>query len=188
MCIRDSSWNYENELGYPHNMSQLPHTGLKPFGISVLSEMEKLKMLIDVSHLSDAGFEDVYQHTRRPFLASHSCCHSLCGHSRNLTDEMIRKIGERQGLIGINFYGTFLQSDQKSTLDGITRHLRHIINTGGLDIAALGSDFDGMECEMEITGCQDMPKLIPALERSGFYPFEIDAICYKNAERILKLL
>lgn len=182
------TWNYENDLGCPHNMSSVFGTGLKPFGFEVLSEMERLGMLIDVSHLSDAGFEDVYCHTHMPFVASHSCCRSLCGHSRNLTDEMIRKIGERQGLIGVNFYGTFLQDDGRSTLNGIIRHLRHIINTGGLDVAALGSDFDGMDCEMELTGCQDMPKLIPALEKAGFSPHEIDAVCFKNSERILQLL
>lgn len=181
------TWNYENELGYPHNMSSIPGTGLKPFGIDVIKEMDRMGMLIDVSHLSDGGFEDVYQNTRRPFLASHSCCRSICSHSRNLTDEMIHKIGDRQGLIGLNYYGTFLQNDGRSTIEALIHHLRHIIQAGGIEVAALGSDFDGMNCEMEIAGVQDMHKLIPSLERAGFLPSEIDAVCYKNAERILTL-
>ena len=180
------TWNYENELGFPHNMSSQSGTGLKPFGLEVIGEMERLGMLIDVSHLSDAGFEDVYQNTRKPFVASHSCCRALCGHSRNLTDRMIRMIGERQGLVGVNFYGTFLQDSGICSAEVIAEHLRHIVNVGGIDIAALGSDFDGMSCEMELAGCQDMPLLLPSLEKAGFTSGEIDAICYNNAERVLK--
>ena len=180
------TWNYENELGFPHNMSSQSGTGLKPFGLEVIGEMERLGMLIDVSHLSDAGFEDVYQNTNKPFVASHSCCRALCGHSRNLTDRMIRMIGERQGLVGVNFYGTFLQDSGICSAEVIAEHLRHIVNVGGIDIAALGSDFDGMSCEMELAGCQDMPLLLPSLEKAGFTSGEIGAICYKNAERVLK--
>ena len=180
------TWNYENELGFPHNMSSQSGTGLKPFGLEVIGEMERLGMLIDVSHLSDAGFEDVYQNTNKPFVASHSCCRALCGHSRNLTDRMIRMIGERQGLVGVNFYGTFLQDSGICSAEVIAEHLRHIVNVGGIDIAALGSDFDGMSCEMELAGCQDMPLLLPSLEKAGFTSGEIDAICYNNAERVLK--
>ena len=180
------TWNYENELGFPHNMSSQSETGLKPFGLEVIGEMERLGMLIDVSHLSDAGFEDVYQNTNKPFVDSHSCCRALCGHSRNLTDRMIRMIGERQGLVGVNFYGTFLQDSGICSAEVIAEHLRHIVNVGGIDIAALGSDFDGMSCEMELAGCQDMPLLLPSLEKAGFTSGEIDAICYNNAERVLK--
>ena len=180
------TWNYENELGFPHKMSSQSGTGLKPCGLEVIGEMERLGMLIDVSHLSDAGFEDVYQNTNKPFVASHSCCRALCGHSRNLTDRMIRMIGERQGLVGVNFYGTFLQDSGICSAEVIAEHLRHIVNVGGIDIAALGSDFDGMSCEMELAGCQDMPLLLPSLEKAGFTSGEIDAICYNNAERVLK--
>lgn len=182
------TWNYENSLGYPHLKSADPETGLKPFGLQAVERMEELGMLIDVSHLSDAGFWDVASHTKKPFLASHSCCRLLCGHSRNLTDEMIRLLGERQGVIGVNYFGSFLQENGKSTLEAIASHLRHIINVGGLDVAALGSDFDGISCTLDLTGAQDMPKLDEYLLQSGFLPSEIDAICYKNAERLFEIL
>ena len=68
----------------------------------------------------------------------------------------------------------------------MVHHLRHVIDKGGLDIAALGSDFDGISCELELTGCQDMDKLANALNHAGFSASEVDAICYKNAERILQ--
>lgn len=126
--------------------------------------------------------------TKKPFIASHSCCRSLCGHSRNLTDEMLRHMGERQGLVGINFCGAFLQENGVCTLDSLVRHLRHMINVGGLDIAALGTDFDGIQCELEIPGVEHMPRLDEALLANGFLPSEVDAICTKNAERILQML
>lgn len=180
------TWNFENCLGYPHNMSDTAGTGLKPFGIEVVKEMERMGMLIDVSHFSDEGFWDVTKYTSQPFIASHSCCRALCGHSRNLTDEMLHEIGERQGLVGVNFYGSFLQENGASTTEAMVHHLRHIIDKGGLDIAALGSDFDGISGDLELKGCQDMPKLADALNQAGFLPSEVDAICYKNAERILQ--
>lgn len=180
------TWNFENCLGYPHNMSATAGTGLKPFGIEAVKEMAHLGMLIDVSHLSDEGFRDVAKYTSIPFIASHSCCRALCGHSRNLTDEMLHQLGERQGLVGINFCGAFLQENGASTVDAMVHHLRHVINKGGLDIAALGSDFDGISGELELKGCQDMDKLSNALNLAGFSSTEVDAICYKNAERILK--
>lgn len=182
------TWNFENALGFPNLMSDQPNTGLKPFGIEVVKHMEELGMLIDVSHLSDMGFWDVAANTKNPFIASHSCCRTLQGHSRNLTDEMLRRLGERQGLVGINFCGAFLQDDGVCTLDALVRHLRHIINIGGLDIAALGTDFDGINCELEISGCEYMNRLDEALLANGFLPSEVDAICTKNAERILQLL
>ena len=182
------TWNFENALGFPHLMSDKPNTGLKPFGIEVVKRMEELGMLIDVSHLSDMGFWDVAANTKKPFIASHSCCRSLQGHSRNLTDEMLRQLGDRQGLVGINFCGAFLQEDGVCTLDALVRHLRHIINVGGLDIAALGTDFDGINCELQIPGCEYMDRLDEALLANGFLPSEVDAICTKNAERILQIL
>lgn len=182
------TWNFENCLGFPHLMSAEPDTGLKSFGIEVVKRMEELRMLVDVSHLSDMGFWDVASNTKKPFIASHSCCRSLRGHSRNLTDEMLRQLGKCQGLVGINFCGSFLQDDGVCTLEALTKHLRHIINVGGLDIAALGTDFDGITCKLEIPGCECMYRLDEALHDNGFLPSEIDAICTKNAERILQLL
>ena len=182
------TWNFENALGFPNLMSDKPNTGLKPFGIEVVKQMEELGILIDVSHLSDMGFWDVASHTKKPFIASHSCCRSLRKHPRNLTDEMLRLLGERQGLVGINFCGAFLQEDGICTLNALVSHLRHIINVGGLDIAALGTDFDGISCELEIPGCEYMNRLDEALLANGFLPSEVDAICTKNAERILQLL
>lgn len=182
------TWNYENCIGFSHKFSGRPDTGLKPFGFHVLEEMERLGILADVSHLSDEGFYDVYRHSRRPFLASHSCCRALCGHSRNLTDDMIRKTGERQGVVGVNFYGAFLQENGESTIEAIVRHIRHVIHTGGRQCAALGTDFDGMGGFLELDGCEKMPRLAAAMEQAGFTTGEIEDVCFRNAERMLGFL
>ena len=97
------TWNYENELSYPnghfYDETTKERKGLKEKGFEFIQEMEKLGIIIDVSHLSDDGIYDVYNNTKRPFIASHSNARSICSHQRNLTDDMIKKIGERGGII-----------------------------------------------------------------------------------------
>ena len=180
------TWNYENCIGYPNIIPKYRQKGLKPFGLDVVSRMEELGMIIDVSHLSDGGFEDVFSHSKRTFIASHSNARQILNHPRNLTDEMIRKIAEKGGVIGLNFGGEFLQKTGRSTVEAMLPHIRHIQNVGGHEVLAIGTDFDGVEEDMEIRGCQDMPYLIQALERHGLSASEIGGICYENAEKFLK--
>ena len=100
------TWNYENELSFPnghfYDEKSKERRGLKEKGFEFINEMERLGMIIDVSHLSDDGIYDVYNNTKNPFIASHSNARSICSHQRNLTDDMIKKIGERGGIIGVN--------------------------------------------------------------------------------------
>lgn len=108
------TWNFPNEIGYPNYRSEkewnIPDTknGLTEFGIQLVEEMEHLGMIVDVSHLSDAGFYDALNHTKKPFVASHSNARSVCPHVRNMTDDMIRKLAERGGVIGLNYHSKFL--------------------------------------------------------------------------------
>ncbi len=106
------TWNYPNEIGYP-NMNKDLFTpdvehGLTDTGRELVEAMERLGVIVDVSHLSDAGFYDVAECTGKPFVASHSNARSVCGAARNLTDSMIRILGERGGLTGLNFCPDFL--------------------------------------------------------------------------------
>lgn len=180
------TWNYENCLGYPGCIPSFRDKGLKPFGIEILERMDELGMIVDVSHLSDGGFADVCRYGKRPFLASHSNARAVCPHSRNLTDEMIRKLAERGGLMGLNFYGPFLTKEGRSTIEAMLCHIRHMMNVGGREIIGIGSDFDGMGCELEIRGCQFMQKLPEAMERAGFTTGEIEDVCFRNAEKFLE--
>lgn len=180
------TWNCENCLGYPNIGFRDQDKGLKPFGLEALSHMEELGMIADVSHLSDGGFWDVVKYGKRPFIASHSNARSLLYHARNLTDEMIRAIADKGGVIGLNFGGEFLTKEGKSTAETLCLHARHILSVGGKDILAIGTDFDGVEEDLEIKDCGEMPRFRRELEKAGFTSSEIEGICFRNAEAFME--
>lgn len=180
------TWNYENQLGYPHAADpQAMRRGLKPFGVDVVRRMNELGMLIDVSHLSDGGFADVARLSSAPFVASHSCARALSGHTRCLTDEMLRTLGDKGGVVGVNFCASFLRAGGEcATVDDVVRHVLHIRDKAGLDAVALGSDFDGIPYPVEFRDYSGMPSIAAALERH-FTSDEVDKICSGNALRVL---
>ncbi|MFI3252063.1 MAG: membrane dipeptidase [bacterium] len=173
------TWNYENNLGYPHTINK----PLKKLGLKVIKEMERLKIIICVSHLSDEGFYDVYNNTTAPFVASHSNCRSIKDHSRNLTDDMIIKINERNGLIGINFYNEFVSNKDITLADDVIKHILHIKSIASIDCISLGSDYDGIDNEVEFK--DDIGLFIDKL-KDVLTEEEIDKILYKNAAMFFK--
>lgn len=181
------TWNYENSLGFPNSFdSELHGRGLKKFGFDCVERMNELGMVADVSHLSEGGFWDVARCSEKPFIASHSCARALCDHSRNLTDEQLRAIGEHGGVCGVNFYSEFLVKDSThTTCADIVRHMDYIRNKAGIEAVALGSDFDGIDCTLEFSDCTGLPMLIDAMGKS-FSDGEIELICGKNALRVFK--
>ena len=194
------TWNFENELAYPNRIDlntgkAIPETenGLKEKGIAFVEEMERLGMIVDVSHMGDAGIYDVLRYAKKPFVASHSNARVVCSHPRNLTDDMIRAIAERGGVMGINFCASFLdeKEDEKQCFGSVERliaHMRHIKQIGGIDCIGLGTDFDGIGSNIEILGAGKMPVLIREMEKAGFRTEEIEKICYKNVLRVYKEL
>lgn len=180
-------WNYENCLGFPNSPSaSVMEKGLKAFGIETVEYMEEKGMLIDVSHMNDGGFWDVVRHTRKPFVASHSNCRELTAHPRNLTDEMLRTIGERGGIVGLNFCPLFLTDEGKyGSIDSILAHIRHMINVAGTDAVAIGTDFDGFPESVEIAHAGEMNLLEQALNRDGYSPAQIEKIMWRNAWRVV---
>lgn len=184
------TWNHENCFGYPNSSeASVMQKGLKPFGRDAIACMNELGMLIDVSHLNDGGFFDVVKLSGKPFVASHSNCRALAPHPRNLSDEMIRALAEKGGVMGLNFYGPFLngnRKDERSRISEMLRHLRHMINVGGIEVAAIGTDFDGMEGMFEIPDCAHMQQLFIAMEQEGFTIGQIEKIAYQNMERVIR--
>lgn len=188
------TWNYPNTLGAPAS----PAEGVKvegpawltPKGMEFVEEMERLGMILDVSHLSDEGFWNVVQIARKPFVASHSNARSLCGHPRNLTDEMIRKIGELGGVIGLNFYEQFVlgqnAKDQNEFWTALISHAKRIWNLGGGDVLGLGSDFDGIPRNEFLPGAEKMGELWERLHRAGFTAGELDGIFAGNVMRVYR--
>lgn len=180
------TWNFPNCIGFPNVKDKYRNKGLTEFGKKVVEEMNKLGMIIDVSHLSDGGFYDVINLSKQPVIASHSNARAITNHPRNLTDDMIKKIAECGGVIGINYYSRFLGESNISTIKDIVKHIKHIKKTGGVDVLALGSDFDGIGGELEIDDFSKNKKLINELKQNGFSSDEIDKITYKNAIRVIK--
>lgn len=181
------TWNYENSLGYPNSREEdKMKLGLKPFGIEVVEKMNELGMIIDVSHLSDGGFYDVAKYSKKPFAASHSCCRSLCNHPRNLTDDMLKTLGNKGGIVGINFYASFLNENENYTdIDSVVKHMIYIKDKAGIDALGFGSDFDGIGGELEFVDYSGMPMIIDALSRH-FTDDEIDKICNGNMLRVIR--
>ena len=187
------TWNYENSLAWPGREGGLPETekGLKERGFEILEEMEALGMIVDVAHLSDAGIWDVLRTAKKPFVASHSNARSLASHARNLTDEMIRAIAEKGGVIGINYYCNFLEDipeggRQISRISRMVEHMKHIRQVGGAGCIGLGSDFDGIYGEVEIGNSAGLPRLAEAMESAGFTAGEVEAVFHGNVLRLYR--
>lgn len=194
------TWNYRNELAYP-NLSREgiskgkaaaeERNGLTETGVLFVQEMERLGMIIDVSHLGDAGFWDVIKYTSKPFAASHSNCRTICPHPRNLTDEMLEALSHRGGVAGLNYYHAFVREtpQNKSPLSRVAdlaAHARHMADVGGIECIGLGSDYDGIDDNVEMKSCGEMELLFEGLKEAGFHESEIDCIFYKNVLRLYK--
>ena len=165
------------------------HDGLTPFGLQYIKEMERLGIIIDVSHLSDAGFYDVYHHTTKPFVASHSNTRQVCGVARNMSDDMILKLASRGGVMGINFCSDFLTTEgthQTSYVKDMVQHILYIKNLAGIDCIGLGSDFDGIGSKLEMKDASGYQMLYGALIEAGLSIEEIEKIFYKNVLRVYK--
>lgn len=184
------TWNYINCFGYPNSSDPaIMSMGLTDFGKEAIGVMNDLGIIIDVSHLSDGGFYDVASLSSKPFVASHSNCRALSPHQRNLTDEMIKILAEKGGVAGINFAPQFLNEDTSvmdSDVELMVNHIKRMINVGGSDCVAIGSDLDGISGNLEISSIDKMGILFDRLSMRGFSDDLIEKIAFKNAFRVLK--
>ena len=183
------TWNYSNCFGYPNSKDiDIMEKGLTKFGKEALAEMNRLGILIDVSHLSDGGFYDVASLSNKPFVASHSNCRELTQHPRNLTDDMIKILAEHGGVAGLNFYSDFVNSrkDGITSIEDLVAHVLHFIKVGGEDCIGIGTDFDGIDNVPEIAHPTQMSLLFDALEKKGVTPRQLDKLANKNVLRVIK--
>lgn len=180
------TWNYENSIGYPNCRKEFMNLGLKDFGIDLLSEMNRLGVIIDTSHLSDGGFYDVAKYSKKPFIASHSNSRAVKNHARNLTDDMIKILADKGGIMGLNYCNDFVSDENTTTINGLIKHIDHIVNVGGQEIIALGSDFDGIENEVEFKNPVHIDMFYNALKKNGYSDDFIEKLFYRNAERFIK--
>ncbi|RNB88188.1 membrane dipeptidase [Brevibacillus nitrificans] len=157
------TWNHGNAVA---DGSGEPNPGgVTAFGRQVVAEMNRLGMIIDVSHLADPGFWDIMELSQAPVIASHSNSRQLCNHPRNLTDEQIKALIAKDGVMGLTFVDFFtIEEKRKVWIDDILRHLDHVCALGGVDHVAFGSDFDGIsQTYGDLTCAGDYPLLLEAL-------------------------
>ncbi|ABO50436.1 dipeptidase, Metallo peptidase, MEROPS family M19 [Desulforamulus reducens MI-1] len=180
------TWNGRNELGDGVGLGP-EASGLTVFGRQVIQKMVELGMMIDVSHLSEAGFWDVISEIRAPITASHANSRFICDHPRNLTDQQIRVISESGGVIGVTYVPQFIDLS-KPSIERLIEHIDHIYEVGGISCIGLGSDFDGIDATVE--GLHDasiaVPNLENALIKKGYTTGEIEKIMGENWLRVFK--
>ncbi len=180
--ISTLGWNESNEL----TGSNVTGGGLTDRGREYIREAQRLGMLVDVSHISDEAFWDIMDCTQAPIVASHSNSRALCGHSRNLTDDMFQAICRTGGVAGINQYGEFL--GEQPTLDTVCDHIFHFmeLDPSGKHIA-LGGDLDGCETLSQgFEGIQSYPALAQRLLERGLEETTIGDIFWNNAMNVLR--
>ena len=186
-------WSRPNAFGHgvPFISPSSPDTGpgLTNAGRALVKRCADLGILIDLSHLNEAGFWDVAQIDAGPLVASHSGAHALCAASRNLTDSQLDAIGESGGLVGIVYATAFLRPDFADDPDTptslIVDHARYVADRIGPEHVALGSDFDGAMMPAELHGAAGLPTLLEGLSASGFTDEELDGIAWRNWRRAL---
>jgi len=186
-------WSRNNAFahGVPFRFPSSPDigTGLTDRGFALVAGCAELGILVDLSHLNEAGFWDVARLETGPLVASHSGAHALCPASRNLTDRQLDAIGASEGLVGIVFATPFLRpdfaDDPDTPLTLIAEHARYVADRIGVAHVALGSDFDGATIPAELGDAGGLSRLVAALSGAGFDPAEIEAICWRNWRRAL---
>ena len=178
------SWNYQNK--YATGAMFDNDVGLTDEGKTLVDNLVKKNIIIDVSHLSEHGFWDVCTRTEAPFVASHSNSRSVHYHLRNLTDLQFSEIIRRKGLCGINLYSSFLSSKDKSSFADALKHIEHFCSLGGEDCLALGCDFDGCDnLPEEIKSAADMQKFAEYMLKHNYAQSTVDNIFYNNANKFI---
>jgi membrane dipeptidase len=186
-------WSRPNAFGHgvPFVAPSSPDLGpgLSSSGIALARRCAELGILLDLSHLNEAGFWDLARLDAGPLVASHCGAHALCESSRNLTDRQLDAIAASGGLVGIVFACPFLRADfaddADTPLELIVAHARYVSDRIGVEHVALGSDFDGARIPHALGDVAGMPRLLTAFAEEGFTGEEIEAIAWKNWRRVL---
>lgn len=186
-------WSRPNIFGHgaPFRFPASPDIGpgLTDTGKTFVRECDALKLVVDLSHLNEAGFWDVAATSRAPLVATHSNAHAVTPHARNLTDAQLDAIAERDGLVGLNLATCFLREDgmmrADTPLDSVARHLDHLIGRLGEDRVGIGSDFDGAVVPQAIGDAGGLQKMFEALRRHGYSEALLEKIAWRNWLRVL---
>jgi membrane dipeptidase len=187
-------WSRSNIFGHgvPFRFPSTPDTGpgLTERGRELVQACNRLKIMIDLSHLNESGFWDVAKLSDAPLVATHSNAYAVCQHSRNLTDKQLAAIRESRGMVGVNFATSFIRPDGRrnddTPLEEMIRHMDHLIEHVGVDGVGFGSDFDGATIPAEIGDVRGLPRLVDAMRRHGYDEETLRKLCYENWVNVLE--
>ena len=180
------SHSYDNDICNSSSHTADASKGLTAFGRKVVKEMNKVGMIIDVSHVSEGTFWDVIKYSKDPVFASHSSVRALCDHDRNLTDDQLRALAKNGGVIHICIYDGYLNNDAKAaSVDDVVKHIDHAVKVAGIDHVGIGSDFDGGGGVPGCTGDNDMINITVKLIEKGYSEEDIRKIWGGNFFRVL---
>lgn len=167
-----------------------PMAGLTEAGLALVAECNRLGILLDVSHLNPAGFRDVVRASERPFVATHSCVKAITPHVRNLDDDQIRAVAQKDGTIGIAFANSFLRPDMErnddTPLDLVLAHFEHVIALVGDRHVSIGSDWDGTDVPRVLRDAAHLPVLLRAFRERGWSDDRIERVASGNFRRVLR--
>jgi len=187
-------WSRPNIFGHgvPFRYPSRPDIGpgLTDHGRALVKACNRLKIMVDLSHLNERGFWDVAKLSDAPLVATHSNAHAICPHSRNLTDRQLAAIRESRGMVGVNFATAFIRGDGRreanTTLDEMIRHIDHLVEHVGVDGIGLGSDFDGATIPAAIGDVRGLPRLVEAMRKRGYDESTLRKICHENWAGVLE--
>lgn len=164
--------------------------GLTGAGRELVAACDRLRIVLDVSHMNAAGFWEILERSERPVVASHSNAHAVCPSPRNLTDRQLDALAEREGLVGLNFACGFLRedgvNDPDTPLETLVRHLDHLVGRLGEDRVALGSDFDGATVPLALRDAAGLPKLLAAIRAHGWDDASLTKLAHGNWLALLR--
>lgn len=182
-------WNYSNALGEGTSKKYKNGTsssgGLTDLGIKVVKEMNRLGIIIDVSHMSEATFWDVIKYSEAPVIASHSGAYGIKNHPRNLNDRQLKALASKGGVMQVVFFPGFL-GDGPITTSNIVDHIDYVVNLIGIDYVGLGSDFDGARMPLDLQDSSHVYLITNELIKRGYSNADIEKILGKNSLRLFK--
>ena len=161
------------------------HNGISAFGRQVVSEMNRLGIMVDLSHAAEKSFYDALELSATPIVCSHSSCRALCDHPRNLTDEQMRALAAKGGVMQVTLYNGFLIKDGEATIEDAMRHLQHAIDVMGIDHVGLGTDFDGDGGIRGLANSAELTNFSRRLMALGFSEEDIQKIWGGNFLRVM---
>ena len=178
--------NGDNDICDSARKTKNEHNGVSEFGARVIREMNRLGMMVDLSHASEKSFYDAISFSQVPIVCSHSSCKQLCNHDRNLNDEQMRALAKSGGVMQITFYEGFLREQGTASILDALSHIRHAVEIMGIDHVGIGTDFDGDGGVLGLAHAGELITLTRMLLREGYSEAELRKLWGENFLRVMR--